>query len=257
MTPQQAEINRLETELRSKLAIYAPDSPTIQFLRRRIEFLKAEDLPGDGDQPNEFQSMLDLQLAGIDSEIRSLDQDTANMKAELAELEKAIARTPAVSNRLEKLEREYEATQTQYDAAVRGRARAEQGVDVEVAAKGERVVLIEQASVPSFPTSPNRKLIAGGGVLAGSALAAVFFVLTELVNSAIRRPVDLTRALNVQPLATIPFLEEESVRRRRRFLKILFVIYVLISIPLGLWATHTYYMPLDLLFEQVIDRVGL
>ncbi len=257
MSPQQAEINRLETELRSKLAIYAPDSPTIEFLKRRIELLKTDDLPGTESETDEFQSMLELQLAGIDSEIRSLDQDTSNMREELALLDIAIERTPSVSNHLEKLQREYEATQAQYDAAVRGRARAEQGVDVEVAAKGERVVLIEQASVPSFPTSPNRKLIAGGGVFVGSALAAIFFVLTELVNSAIRRPVDLTRALNIQPLATIPFLEEESVLRRRRILKVLFVLYVLISIPLGLWAMHTYYMPLDLLFEKVMERVGL
>ena len=46
LTPQQAEISRLETELRSKLAIYAPDSPTIKFLQRRIDLLSAEDLPG-------------------------------------------------------------------------------------------------------------------------------------------------------------------------------------------------------------------
>ncbi len=257
MTPQQAEINRLETELRSKLAIYAPDSPTIKFLKRRIELLKTDDLPGTDEESNEFQSMLDLQLAGIDSEIRSLEQDTSNMREELAALVVAIDRTPSVANRLEQLEREYTATQTQYDAAVRGRARAEQGVDVEVAAKGERVVLIEQASVPRSPTSPNRKLIAGGGVFVGSALAAAFFVLTELVNSAIRRPVDLTRALKIQPLATIPYIEEASVLRRRRILKILFVLFVLISVPLGLWAVHTFYMPLDLLFEKIMDRVGL
>ncbi len=257
MTPQQVEINRLETELRSKLAIYAPDSPTIAFLRRRIDLLKAEDLPGEEEQQDQLQSLLDIQLAGIDSEIRSLDQDTANMQTELEALESAIERTPKVANRLEALQREYENTQSRYNEAVRGRARAEQGVDVEVAAKGERVVLIEQAAVPSFPTAPNRKLIAGGGVFVGSALAAVFFFITEILNSAIRRPVDLARALNIQPLATIPYLEEESVRRRRRVLKILFVLYVLISIPLGLWAMHTYYMPLDLLFEMVLDRVGL
>ena len=179
------------------------------------------------------------------------------MQAELAALESAIERTPKVANRLDAFEREYENTQSRYAEAVRGRARAEQGVDVEVAAKGERVVLIEQAAVPSFPTAPNRKLIAGGGVFVGSALAAIFFIITELVNSAIRRPVDLTRALNIQPLATIPYLEEESVRRRRRVLKILFVLYVLISIPLGLWAMHTYYVPLDLLLEKVMERVGL
>ena len=130
-------------------------------------------------------------------------------------------------------------------------------MDVETAAKGERVVLIEQAAIPQRPNSPNRKLIAGGGVFAGSGLAAVFFVLTELVNSAIRRPGDLVKGLGVQPLATIPFIEEASVRRRRRILKILFILFVLTAIPFGLWSLHTYYLPLDLLFERVLERVGI
>lgn len=256
MTPQQQEINRLETELRSKLAIYAPDSPTIKFLRKRIELLESDELPGD-EPVDSIQSMLDLQLAGIDSEIRSLDQDTVNIEEELESLSDAIERTPQVAIRLEELEREYENTQTQYSEAVRARSTAEQGVDVETSAKGERVALIEQASVPEEPASPNRKLIAGGGVFAGGALATIFFTLTELINSAIRRPVDLTRGLGVQPLATIPFLEEASVRRRRRILKVLFILFVLFSIPYGLWSLHTYYMPLDLLLEKVMERVGI
>ena len=159
--------------------------------------------------------------------------------------------------RLDELEREYENTQTQYNEAVRARSTAEQGVDVETSAKGERVALIEQAAVPRSPTSPNRKLIAGGGAFVGSALAALFFVLTELINNAIRRPADLVKGLGVQPLATIPYLEEASVRRRRQVFKVLFVLAILISVPVGVWAVHTYYLPLDLLLERVIERVGL
>ncbi len=258
LTPQQQEINRLETEIRSKLAFHAPDSPTIKFLQERIRVLKEDELPGSSDgEENEATSMLNVQLAAIESEIRSIDKDTATMEAELETLRTAIERTPQVAIRLDELEREYENTQTQYNQAVRSRATAEQGVDVETSAKGERVVLVERASVPSGPTSPNRKLIAGGGVFVGSGLAAVFFVLTELINSAIRRPVDLVRGLGVQPLATIPYLEEPSVRRRRRMLKILFIVFVMISIPVGLWAIHTYYMPLDLLLEKVLERFGL
>jgi uncharacterized protein involved in exopolysaccharide biosynthesis len=257
MSPQQTELNRLETELRSKLAIYDPESPTIQFLERRIELLRADEIPGVPAATDSVRALLDLQLAGVDSEIRSIDQDSANIEAELELLQKAIERTPQVAIRLDELEREYENTQTQYNEAVRARSTAEQGVDVETSAKGERVALIEQAAVPRRPSSPNRKLIAGGGVFAGTALAAVFFVLTELINSAIRRPIDLTRGLGVQPLATIPYLEEESTRRRRHIMQMLFVVAVLITIPVGLWAIHTYYSPLDLLFEMIIERVGL
>ena len=257
LTPQQQEIARLETELRAKLAIHDPESSTIKFLQRRIELLESDEVPGQTAEADGIQSMLDLQLAGVDSEIRSLDQDTETIEAELEILRAAIERTPQVAIRLDELEREYENTQTQYNEAVRARSTAEQGVDVETSAKGERVALIEQAAVPQRPTSPNRKLIAGGGVFVGSALAAVFFILTELVNSAIRRPLDLTRGLGVQPLATIPYIEDPSVRRRRRIFKVLFVLFVLISIPLALWAIHTYYLPLDLLLEKVLERVGL
>ncbi len=110
---------------------------------------------------------------------------------------------------------------------------------------------------PSSPPSPNRKLIAGGGVFAGTALAGLFFVLTELLNRTIRRPVDLMRGLGVQPLATIPYLEEESVRRRRRAMKTILVAGILIAIPIGLWAIHTFYLPLEVVIERVLDRVGL
>lgn len=257
LTPQQLEVNRLQTELRTKLAIHAPDSPTITFLQRRIELLQAEDLPGQISETDGLQSVLEIQLAGVDAEIRSLDQDTETIKAELEILQEAIEKTPQVAIRLDELEREYENTQLQYSEAVRARSTAEQGVDVETSAKGERVALIEQASVPEQPTAPNRKLIAGGGVFVGSALAAVFFIVTELINGAIRRPVDLMRGLGVQPLATIPYLEEPSVRRRRRMLKLSFILFVVISVPLALWAIHTYYLPLDLLFEKSLERVGL
>lgn len=259
MTPQQQEIAQLQSELRRKLAIYAPDSATIKFLRRRIELLESGGpIQGDASAPaNSVNSILEVQLASIDARIQSIDDETAAVEKELAELTETIERTPGVAIALEKLDREYVNTQSMYNQAVAARSTAEQGVDVEVSAKGERVVLVEKASVPASPTSPNRKLIAGGGVLAGSGLAALFFVLAELINRSIRRPVDLTRGLGIQPLATIPFLEEESTRRRRRILKIIFMISVLIAVPMGLWAVHNYVMPLDLVVEKVLDKAGL
>ncbi len=128
---------------------------------------------------------------------------------------------------------------------------------MEAASKGERVELVEPAIVPNRKSSPNRRLIAGGGIFVGTSLACVFFVLSELLNSSIRRPVDLTRRLRIMPHATILYLEEASVCRRRRVFKVIFLVFVLISILTGMWAIHTYYLPLDLLLEKVLKRVGL
>lgn len=259
LSPQQQQLLELEAELRWKLSVFSDNNPKVRVLRSRIEQLKAN-LPsaGEDDQTSTTtNSILDLQLQEIDSRIAALDEEKRITEAELEVLREAIERTPQVSIQLEKLEREYENTQSLYNQAVASRATAEQGVDVEVSAKGERVAVVEQASVPTSPTSPNRKLVAGGGVFVGTALAALFFTLTELLNRTIRRPADLVRGLGVQPLATLPYLEEESVRRRRRMAKTVFVVAALIAIPVAFWALHTFYMPLDLLFETIILRVGI
>lgn len=260
LTPQQQQLVELENELRLKLSVFSEENPRVKVLRSRVANLRAE-LPAAGDGTSQVasttNSILDLQLAEIDSRIQSLDEEAEITKNEIARLREAIERTPLVGIELGKLEREYENTQLLYNQAVASRAMAEQGADVELSARGERLVPIEQASVPTKPTSPNRKLIAGGGVFAGTALAVLFFTLTELMNRTIRRPVDLVRGLGVQPLATLPYLEEENVRRRRRFLKTAFVISALIAIPVGLWAIHTFYMPLDLLIATVAQWVGI
>lgn len=258
LTPQELELNRLETELRSKLAIYAPDSPTIEFLRKRIDILRSsEPIDGATGVTNDVNTVLELQITEVDSRIQSLKDELETLEAELAELEAAIERTPKVAIQLDKLEREYETTQTQYSEAILARSTAEQGVDVEISAKGERVALVERATVPEEPDSPNRKLIAGGGVFLGSVLAAAFFTLTELLNRTIRRPIDLTRGLGVQPLATIPHLEPEGTQRLRQYVKIFFVLLALIAIPAALWAVHVYYLPLDLLVDQLAETMGL
>ncbi|MEM9096768.1 MAG: lipopolysaccharide biosynthesis, partial [Pseudomonadota bacterium] len=263
MTPLEAEIARLETELRSKLGIFEADSPTIKFLQAQLERLKSTDpITASGttvetEDDNGAGTLFELQIAEIDSQIDALDEETKRINEELETLNDAIERTPRVAIKLDGMEREYEATQSEYQEAVRDRSTARQGVDVESAAKGERVVLIENADVPSEPSSPNRVLIAGGGLFMGSAIAGVFFVLTELLNSAIRRPIDLTKGLGVQPLAVIPYMEEASVRRRRRILKIAFLVFVIVSIPFGLWSIHTHYLPLDLVLEMVLEKAGL
>ena len=260
ITPEQQQLQELEAELRWKLSVFSEANPKVRVLQSRIEQLKqqmTQDTTAAQSGQSTSNSVLDLQLAEIDSRISSLQEETRTTEAEMDRLREAIERTPQVGIQLGKLEREYENTQTLYSQAVSSRATAEQGADVEDGGAGEQVVVIEQASVPSSPTSPNRKLIAGGGVFVGTALAALFFTLTELLNRTIRRPVDLTRGLGVQPLATLPFLEEESVRQRRRFLKTAFMIAALIAIPVAFWAVHTFYMPLDLFFETIGEKIGL
>ena len=212
---------------------------------------------GDAAKSDPMQNMLDIQIADIDGRISFLEGDIAKIENELVVLQEAIEKTPENAIRLDALTREYDNVQTQYNQAVASLGTAKVGESIQVQGRGERVSVIERAIPPNRPSGPNRLLISGGGFFAGAALAAVFFVLTELLNRAVRRPVDLTRGLGVQPLATIPFIEKEADIKRRRTTNTVLVLGAILAIPLGIWALHTYYLPLDLLAERALDAMGL
>lgn len=261
LSPEQRRLSELRNELSSALAVFAETSPQVRVLRNQIERLEASMVPGgattEGENSDPMQTMLDIQISEIDARIEFLKTDIERGEAELANLRAAIEKTPENAIRLEALERDYDNIQSQYNSNVAslGRAKAEESIVLQ--GKDERVRVIERAVPPNRPTSPNRKLVAGGGVFVGTALAAVFFVLTELLNRTIRRPLDLTRGLGVQPLATIPFIERETVLRRRRALGSVGVLLAVAAIPIMIWAIHTFYLPLDLLGERALEIIGL
>jgi hypothetical protein len=79
----------------------------------------------------------------------------------------------------------------------------------------------------------------------------------ELLNSTIRRPAELQSRFQITPLAVIPFIEGRRERRRRQAVLLTAILAVMILIPLGLWGLHTQYMPLDILAQKIVARLGL
>ena len=95
----------------------------------------------------------------------------------------------------------------------------------------------------------------GAGILTIAVIigAAVGFnVLWEMLNRSIRRPVELTQGLGIQPIATIPYIRTAGEQRRKRTLILAVLALIVIGIPLALFAVDTYYLPLDELLGGVI-----
>ena len=155
------------------------------------------------------------------------------------------------------LEREQSGLRSQYEAAQSRLAAAEVGERIEVLAKGERFTLVEQATAPEAPVSPNRLLIGGGSIAAGLGAGLGLILLMELLNRSIRRPVEITSKLGIQPMATIPYIRTRSETRRKRAVVLGVLALIAIAIPAALFALHTYYLPMDLLLRNLADRIGL
>ncbi len=172
-------------------------------------------------------------------------------------LKDSIDRTPANQIALDALNRDYQNIQQQYNTAVAKQAQAAAGEQMEVRSKGERISVVDAATVPDRPVKPNRVLIAGGGIIAGAGLGIAVIVLLELLNRAVRRPKDLIKAFGITPIATIPYMRtpSETMMRRSGFAAMLLV--AVIGIPAIIYAVHVYYQPLDVLVDKVAAKIGI
>lgn len=264
LSPEEAQLKALRDERAAALAVLSPENPKVKILDAQIAALAkvvadqtAAKVPTSGTSAADpARTVYELQLADIDGQIAFLESQRAGITAELDALRTSIEATPGNAIALDTLERDYANTRAQYDQATANKARAETGDIIEALAKGQRISIIEQAIAPREPKSPNRPLIAAGGVGGGIALGIGVVILLELLNSAIRRPQDLTAKLGITPFATLPLMRTRRQLRRRRAIILLAFAVVVLAIPAGLWAVDTYYRPLDLLIDQILTRLG-
>ncbi len=258
LSPEQRQLADLQNELSRALAVFSAENPRIKVLQSQIAQMEAQIGAPMGEDLSAAtpKTLLDLQLVEIDTRLEQLETQRSQAQAELDRLTKSIDRTPENSIVLDGLNRDYNNIQSQYNSATSRLATAATGERIEIMAKGQRIVVLESATVPNSPTSPNRILIAAGGTALGAALGGGLVFLLEFMNKAVRRPRDITRRLGITTIATIPYVRTpiELVARRAAFVA-LFAL-VVVGLPAALFAIHTYYLPLDLLVDIVINRLG-
>lgn len=261
LSPNEQRLQQLQNQMENALVLYSPENPNIRILRARIEKLEAEVAEEKGatdDADTDGQTRLfEVSIAEIDGRIEAIRGEVDEILNQLREVNDVLEETPRNAIALQSLERDYSSISGQYNAAVSRLAQARMGERIEDSQRGQRISLIEPASVSNRPASPNRPVIAAAGVGTGMMLAIALYILLEIANRTVRRPYEIESALGITPIATIPYMETTMHRIVRRSARIVTLVVVIVSVPALLWAVDTYYQPLDLLFERVLDQVGL
>lgn len=259
LTDDQRQLRDLERQLAQQLTIYSESAPQIVTLRRRIDQLREQvSSETNPDAPvSSSQAVLNLQLSQLDTQIFELEGVISEAERELTGLEDAIMRTPQNASRLEEMQRNYENARALYERAADNLQQAQIDLRITETNRGQRITLVESANVPRYPASPNRKLIAFLGGMVGVGLACVLFALMEILNRAVRHPVEFTKALGIEPLITIPYMETRMEKLRRISFRVAAMLLIIVGLPAGLWAVDSYYMPLDQLAGLVLDRLGV
>jgi capsular polysaccharide biosynthesis protein len=201
--------------------------------------------------------MFDLQMGEIAARLEDLEVQRSQTEQRLTEVNATIEATPANSIALQALERDYDNAQAQYNLAVERLAKASTGERIETLARGQRITVVEQPTAPTEPTKPNRPLIAGGGLFVGLILGIALIVVLEMLDGTARRPADLVDRLGITPIGTIPYLQTQRQKMVRRSSYALIGILIITMIPTAIYLLHTYYLPLDLIAERVMNKFDL
>ena len=219
--------------------------------------VSSDDALADLPEPDAQVTTRDFRRDDLTAQISFLDAEKAQVEARLLELRTTISQTPGNAVQLEALERDYENIRSQYDRAVENRAKAETGETIEALSKGERITVIEQAVAPDKPEKPNRPKIMAAGVGAGVIVGLALVAVLEFLRGAVQRPQDITSALGITPIASLPYVVTAQERRRWRLAIALSVICFLGLVAGVLWFVHVYLMPLDLVVQKLRARLPL
>lgn len=261
-TAEQRQLQSLKDELNTLLAVLSPENPRVKVMQAQVTALEktvaAQTSAGvDVTEAGVPLSAFEIQLADLDGQLGFLAAQRTQISNTMEALRLSIEATPGNAITLDTLERDYANLRAQYDQAVTNRARAETGDTIEALAKGQRISVIEQAVAPRQPVRPNRTLLAAGGFGGGFFLGLLLVVILEFFNTAIRRPVDLTKKLGITPFGTVPLIRTRwEVVRRQTIIFASFAVAI-VMIPAVLWFIHVQVMPLDVVLERIKDKVGL
>jgi len=260
-TAEERQLIGLNTQLAQLKSIYSDTHPQVIQVKAQIEVLEQAirgtvATSADG-QSAGIPSQMQLNLDQITTNLAFLDDQTRDLEIEIARIKATLDATPSVSMELNVLNRKYTALQNQYDRAINQLNTAATGESIEVRQQGERFEVIEQATRPERPESPNRLLIAAGGLIGGLGTGLGLVILLELLNKSIRRPVELVNALGIQPFATVPYIATHGEIIRRRLKTAATLLVIAVGIPALLYVVHYKYMPIDLIISNLLERFGL
>lgn len=198
--PGTLEIRRAE--------ITSINEELLSISRERVQVERAADLA----RRNERPATAERKLADYNDQIATLDAQSKVLEDRKAELESSLQSSPQVERRVGAFERELDQLRVQLEDASARRTEAEVGYRLETQAQGERLTVIEPATVPDYPVSGSRKKLAVVGGMASVLLALGLAFVLELMNPVMRSAAHMERDLGIRPVVSVPFLD---TRRRR------------------------------------------
>ena len=221
----------LESELQARMDQlaaakdrYAPDHPDVVRLERAVEESRkalrsapttttTRRVQTAPDNPAYIQR--EAMLRGLTNELAASMKRRDEMRARYDDLTKRLQVTPEVEREASALTRGLEQLRAQYDDIQAQINEAQIALNLEEDPTSERFTILEQPTMASSPSSPNRLAVLILTFAIAVALGAVVVAGVERSDQAVRNAQDVVEHLEIPPLVAIPYVENRVDLKRR------------------------------------------
>lgn len=225
-------IASMENRLKQLLVSYTENYPDVVKLRAEIAAIKNQQSvqPADngpmkgvnsGDSAistiNPIYQDLKQNLNKIESEIKALDAKKKMLGVMIKQKEKELRYVPEGKKKLADLEKERDSYKNIYEQLLLRLGQAEVSNQMEIANKATTFRIVEPATLPTIPVSPNMKALILAGIFFGFAGGFGVVFLLDTFDSSVKE-VQTVKNLGLEVLAVIPriFNEAEQKKERKR-----------------------------------------
>lgn len=230
-TPSGTAAEQLQVAKASLTALLLrlrPEHPDVVRLKRTVEELQrradaeAAQRPVTEDRPltpAERQRRARLEeskaaLQNLDVDITEKSNDEKRLRGVLAEYQKRLEAMPTRESELAELTRDYSTLQQNYQSLLAKKQESQIAANLERRQIGEQFKVVDPARLPEKPSSPDRPRLYALSLALALAIALGIAAVSEYSDRAMRTEEDVRLLFDFLVLATIPYIEPSTSRRR-------------------------------------------
>jgi polysaccharide chain length determinant protein (PEP-CTERM system associated) len=204
LTPLHPDVSRARREvaqLEERLALQPKPGETLTAVPATAAERVAE----------ERTAQVRAEMESLDRQLTYKRREEGELKARLAVYSARVDAAPERESELVELTRDYETLQQLYTGLLAKKEESRIATELERRQVGEQFNVLDPASIPATPFSPNRLLILAFGIVAGLGMGAALTALLEYRDTTLRTGEDIARFLSLPVAGVIPVL---GTRRR-------------------------------------------
>ena len=183
-------------------------------------------LPPPGPRPSAAELSRRRRIAQLRDDLKSIDrrvgenqQKEQQLREAAAEYQRRADAGPERESEYVELTRDYGMLQQLYYQLLQNREQARIAANLVTGEIGERFKMLDPATLPMRPFSPDRQQIALFGLLGGLALGIGCVVVLEYRDRSLKTDEEVSTVLSLPVLAVVPFMrsrrDQRLIRSRR------------------------------------------